>query len=824
MSSILPGDDKISVTPEDILRYLNPDGLRMMFRQERLRWNLKPNKDSDYYSNTTLFKYSGDLHNEGDHQRMDVRVFPDNGANPGYAGVYTNGGEEPMVNDHDKWDDAMSDESKESIVNRVEIGAHAKHVNDDPIEGKTEHRIAKIKNGHGMNHEKGEIEEYSNEREAYSVYDPYDGRAYLLSNDDAHYVNNKDRDPERKIPGRAHARIIDIPTDMNDLDNTSHMVSDWNYQHTDENFDTSEKFILDNIDDRTFVYPEISKDSDGNWIENRIMGLEGVFDYREGDGTDDANTEINAADRNGEAANSINGHKKTNDSLPGNDYNNAGYFPGIFRSLEELEKVDLLGQLRDELTHTSAPGGRRRHNFYQFDGSWYHDQFHPAQIPEAFDAPNQLINDMETIPGDCRPIPFKQFMQTADKYSTNKLYQWRYNRVMTWWYSTNLEIMIHEPGMHYKVGDILRYNFMNRWIYYRVDTIDNDVDGRIISGHYIRPDDPDRLSNMDVCIKFPYNPSTNGMPVIFKNRTSTGRGAKFIISCPATIEITPTQLKNNLYAYVDVVPTVRSVNTDSYSDNDKLGESPMVTYRSTAPTPGYTGVNRGKGGSDADPNNSDSPLYEHGGNATAGAHVHLFRYVIDTSGNSFETVNGIKVYTGKWVDQGPLGVERPCDIKALYLSNHDTNNFNNYYKFMLDIIIDSYNREGDFSKSENANTISSAYIHVSDKDPWEQPIGETLEEGPSQYVYKYYKDKKYDIELLNPISASGILDHQAFFRKTVNPTNNKVTVKEITHKVVYINAATRVAFIYNPTVKKDSTYGYGAEGIGWFPIAGTIQK
>ena len=37
---------------------------------------------------------------------------------------------------------------------------------------------------------------------------------------------------------------------------------------------------------------------------------------------------------------------------------------------------------------------------------------------------------------------------------------------------------------------------------------------------------------------------------------------------------------------------------------------------------------------------------------------------------------------GAWiymVDQGPMGVERPCDIKALYLSNPDTNNFNNFW-------------------------------------------------------------------------------------------------------------------------------------------------
>ena len=89
---------------------------------------------------------------------------------------------------------------------------------------------------------------------------------------------------------------------------------------------------------------------------------------------------------------------------------------------------------------------------------------------------------------------------------------------------------------------------------------------------------------------------------------------------------------------------------------------------------------------------SNVMFYEHGGNATAGVHVHLFRYVINTQNPTWVIRDGIQVFTGRWVDQGPMGVERPCDIKALFLSNYDTNNFNNYYKFMLDTIIDSINR------------------------------------------------------------------------------------------------------------------------------------
>ena len=55
----------------------------------------------------------------------------------------------------------------------------------------------------------------------------------------------------------------------------------------------------------------------------------------------------------------------------------------------------------------------------------------------------------------------------------------------------------------------------------------------------------------------------------------------------------------------------------------------------------------------------------HGGNATAGVHVHLFRYVIDTQNPKWVIRDGIQVFTGKWVDQGPMGVERPCDIFSI---------------------------------------------------------------------------------------------------------------------------------------------------------------
>jgi hypothetical protein len=71
--SILPSGEEIQVTPKEVLRYINPDGLRQILRQERLHWNLKPNKDADYYDNQTLHKYTGELHNDAQYQRMEIQ-------------------------------------------------------------------------------------------------------------------------------------------------------------------------------------------------------------------------------------------------------------------------------------------------------------------------------------------------------------------------------------------------------------------------------------------------------------------------------------------------------------------------------------------------------------------------------------------------------------------------------------------------------------------------------------------------------------------------------------------------------------------------------
>ena len=173
--TILPSGEELKVTPEEILKYVNPDGLRQILRQERLRWNLKPNQDVDYYDNQLLFKFAGELHNEGLYQRMELRTFPDNNAYPGYAGIVNDSGVFGIVHKLDKWDKSMSDESRKHVVNRTMIGAMAKipdkigyGLDDyDDMVTKTDNRIASI------------------------LFDPYDGRGYLFSNDDPNYVNNE---------------------------------------------------------------------------------------------------------------------------------------------------------------------------------------------------------------------------------------------------------------------------------------------------------------------------------------------------------------------------------------------------------------------------------------------------------------------------------------------------------------------------------------------------------------------------------------------------------------------------------------------------------
>lgn len=750
-NSILPSGEDMKTTPEEVLRYLNADGLRQVLRQSRLHWNLKPNKDTDYYDNQTLHKYTGELHNEAQYQRMEIRTFPDNGAYAGYAGVNVDSGVFGLVHDLEKWDHALSTESASKIINRVQIGAMA---------------TVPDKKGYGLGDDDTMVKDTSN-RQAAILCDPYDGRAYLMSNDDVIYVNNETR--QEKLPLRTVARIADIPTRITDLKNDLDFVSDPDYRHTDNNFTDSNRFILDNIDDRTFVYPEISKNKSGQYIENYRVGLDGEPGYSESDGEYPFNTQFGFNDRIDDIINSYN----INNKFSGVNYK-PGYLPGIFRSYEELCKVDLVGQLRTPLTHKDTPGAKRPQSYYIFDGVWSPSWFDRYQYKDSYLAQSLNPANMELVIEDREPVSLSQLNQTGEPFNRSKLYQWRYNRVSIKYDSKNITISIIEAGQEYKVGDILRWTFGDDVFLYEVTAV--GVNGQIQRGKY-RPM-RERIFEQD--------PSTHGVGLPFTNMSGVGRGAKLAISCKATIETSATQLKNNMYAYVDITPTVRSNNTTEWSDvNGPDSQDGLVNVRSTAAYPAHSGINSGRGGPSPSPNTSNTMLHEHGGNATAGVHVHLFRYVIDTQNPTWVVKDGVQVFTGKWVDQGPMGVERPCDIKALFLSNPDTNNFNNYYKFMLDNIIDNMNRVPDAVTSNNPNAISHPYLHVAQRDP--EP-------------------------------------DQRFTATTINPSTTKIETTDVTDKVFYLNAATGVMFIYNTSYKNDPSFGYGSRPPGWQPITGAVTR
>lgn len=766
--TILPSGEEVFISPDEILRYLNPDGVRQLLRQERLTLALKVNKDCDYYDNQLLFKYSGEMHNNGSYQKMEIRTFPDNDAFPGYAGVYVDSGCMGIIHNMDKWDKSMTEESKNHIVNRSMIGAMAEIPN---------------KTGYGLDNQNNPTVKTNNRMAAF-LMDPYDGRSYLLSNDDPNYVNNETRSSDEKIPERAVARIGDIPTRVTQLINDFDFVSDPDYRHTDNNFTNSNRFILDNIDDRTFVYPEIAKDKNGgDFIYNYRVGLSGEQVYGESDGSIKAfnsqpdlgkNPDLgDYGDRIGEAISSYNKNK----NFSGVNHN-SGYLPGIFRSVEELERVDLVDQLMDCSTHTASPGAKRSHNYYIFDGKWSPNWFDRYQYNDSYLAQSLNPNNMEIIVNGSEPTPFSKLDQKLDdndeKFDKSKLYQWRYNRVTMKYYSDDIKINIIEQGEQYKVGDILRWTFGDDVFLFEVQVV--GPNGQIYKGSY-------KTERSRV---FEQDPSTHGVGIPFSNMSGVGHGAKLSVECKVTIETIATQIKNNLYAYVDITPSVRSDNSTPWSDT-KLSDSQggKINVRSTAAGPGYTGINSGRGGDSPNPNTSHVTYHEHGGNATAGVHVHLFRYVINTENPTWVIRNGIQVFTGEWVDQGPMGVERPCDIKALLLSNADTNNFNNYYKFMLDTLFDSMNRVPDAVVSNNKNATSHAFIHVDQIDP-----------DPNQKFTDY----------------------------TIDPETSEYKEIDITNKVLYINAATGVMFVYNSSYKNDPSFGYGMREEGWIAISGVTTR
>lgn len=759
---ILPSGEEINLTPLEILNYLNPDGVRQMMRQERLRWNLKPNTDVDFYDNQYLYKYTGALHNNAIYQKMEIRTFPDNGAYPGYAGVYVDSGLFGFAHNLEKWDKAVSDQSRNAIVNRVMMTAMA--------------NIPQL-HGYGLGPDDQPTTDTQN-RMAAIVLDPYDGRGYIMSNDDPHYVNNETRSVDERIPDRAIARMADIPTRITQLKNDLDFIADPDYRHTDNNFTDSNRFVLDNMDDRTFLYPEIAKDTSGNYIDNYRVGLSGDPSYGESDGSEVSNTQPDLGsnpdlgdngDRFRDAFNSYNKNKQYSGVL-----HRDGYLPGIFRSLEELERVDLIDQMMAPLTHADQPGSRRPVNYYNFDGIWGPTWFDRYQYKDSYLAQSLNPNNME-IAVDMEPTPIGRLNQTNDvKVDRTQLHQWRYNRVDFTYRSSDIVISIVEQGQQYKVGDILRWTFGDDVFLFEVETV--GPNGQLQKGSY--RSERDRVFEQD--------PSTHGVGLPFSNMSGVGHGAKLAVYCKVTIKVHATQIKNNLYAYVDVTPSVRSDNTTPWSDNKVAdGQDGRLTLRSTAPGPGYTGINSGRGGPSPNENTSNTTFYEHGGNATAGVHVHLFRYVINTQNPSWVIRDGIQVFTGRWVDQGPMGVERPCDIKALYLSNFDTNNFNNYYKFMLDIILDNMNRNPDGVITNNANALSPAYLHSDQCDP------------------------KSD---------------QKFYIDTIDPETSEIKKIDVTDRVIYTNAATGMMFMYNSGYKNDPKFGYGLRSPGWYPIAGaTIQ-
>jgi hypothetical protein len=178
-------------------------------------------------------------------------------------------------------------------------------------------------------------------------------------------------------------------------------------------------------------------------------------------------------------------------------------------------------------------------------------------------------------------------------------------------------------------------------------------------------------------------------------------------------------------------------------------------------------------------------LKEHSGAAGAGLQVHLFRYVINTEDPVIVYDGNYPVFTGRWVDEGPLGVERPQDIKALLFANPDTNNFNNYYKFSMDLLMDTINRNPDAVATVNDNTFTIPLFHVDTKYPDSDTV---------------------------------------FTTKVVDPSTNEIREVDVTRRVIYVNAATGVWFIYNTTVKNDESYGYAQTPIGWIPIAGVVSK
>ena len=696
---------------------MDPDALRQLLRQERIRWHLKVNKNVDYYDTARDSRYTGEIVNEGYIQKMETRIFPNNDTYGGYVGLISdigNSDNKGFSHDLEKWDHAATETSRNTRVHRLVVGVTA------TIPGKY---------GYGLN-DQGSMTTSTINRMSMILFDPYDGRAYLFTNDEPHYINNAMATVKR--PGRTIARLADIPTSITQLSNDLNFVSDPGYIHTDNNLSNSNKFIVDNIDDRTFVYPEIAQNSDGEYIDNVFINPDGSVKYRRNDAEDYPD----------------------------------GYMPGVFTSVEKLNSVDLINQ-RKPFHNQLYPDGRRDSNYYIHDGRW--DPIWNNSSP-SYTADPLNPSDMEIAQPGSQPTPYfvldsgirETIVKDGIQIMVNKLHQWRYNRVDITYPSSNISINVVSGGSGYVVGDELQWSFGNDLYKYRVISVMND--GSISNGQYV-----------DEHKVFDDDPSTGDVAIEFSNTTGTGSGATFKISAKPSISVITTQLKNNLYAYVNV-----GTNTSSIDTTSPWVDSGMDGIKS--------GINKGRGclgpidSTDTDPSMN---LKEHSGAAGAGLQVHLFRYVINTEDPTIVYDGNYPVFTGRWVDEGPLGVERPQDIKALLFANPDTNNFNNYYKFSMDLLMDTINRNPDAVATVNDNTFTIPLFHVDTKDPDSDTV---------------------------------------FTTKVVDPSTNEIKEVDVTRRVIYVNAATGVWFIYNTTVKNDESYGYAQTPIGWIPIAGVVSK
>jgi hypothetical protein len=104
---------------------------------------------------------------------------------------------------------------------------------------------------------------------------------------------------------------------------------------------------------------------------------------------------------------------------------------------------------------------------------------------------------------------------------------------------------------------------------------------------------------------------------------------------------------------------------------------------------------------------------------------------------------------------------------------------------MLDSLFDSMNRTPDTVVSNNKNATSHAYFHIDECDP--EP-------------------------------------DQRFTETRINPETSEIMEVDITDRVLYINGATGVMFVYNSSHKNDPSFGYGMRPPGWISIAGTTAR